>query len=64
MTLVEFVNTKTDNPLSISHIQGAAGANCVVRGIDGSETYTYGVGTVDVGPPQTQISIACWPSGD
>jgi hypothetical protein len=49
----------TANPLSISHIVSAGGATCTFHGIDGSVTTTVGTQTVDVGPPQTQISGSC-----
>jgi len=47
------------NPLSISHINSQGGATCVFNGIDGSVTEVVGAETVDVGPPQTQISGSC-----
>jgi len=47
------------NPLSISHINSQGGATCVFNGIDGSVTEVVGAQTVDVGPPQTQISGSC-----
>lgn len=48
-----------DNPLSISHIRSAGGAVCSFHGIDGSDTVVVGAQTVDVGPPQTQVSGSC-----
>ncbi|KAI0141328.1 hypothetical protein BJ166DRAFT_597624 [Pestalotiopsis sp. NC0098] len=49
--------------LSISHIvvldPAPASLNCHAHGIDGSDTYTYGPGSVDVGPPQVQLTISC-----
>jgi len=47
------------NPLSISHISSNGGAICTFFGIDGSETTVVGATTVDVGPPQTQVSGIC-----
>ncbi|MCJ1243526.1 hypothetical protein MMC30_000723 [Trapelia coarctata] len=47
------------NPLSISHISSLGGATCAFYGIDGSHTILVGAQTVDVGPPQTQISGVC-----
>ena len=47
------------NPLSISHIKSAGGATCSFKGIDGSNTIVVGAQTVDVGPPQTQVSGSC-----
>ncbi|ETS86771.1 hypothetical protein PFICI_00599 [Pestalotiopsis fici W106-1] len=48
---------------SVSHIAvldpAPASLNCHAHGIDGSDTYTYGPGTVDVGPPQVQTTISC-----
>ncbi|KAK9417189.1 hypothetical protein SUNI508_08993 [Seiridium unicorne] len=48
---------------SVSHIAVLdpvpASVNCYAYGIDGSETFTYGPGTVDVGPPQVQTIISC-----
>lgn len=47
------------NPLSISHITSLGGATCSFVGIDGSHTVVVGAQTVDVGPPQTQVSGSC-----
>ncbi len=47
------------NPLSISHISSAGGASCTLFGVDGSKTTVVGADTVDVGPPQTQVSGSC-----
>ncbi|KAL8962896.1 MAG: hypothetical protein Q9193_000773 [Seirophora villosa] len=47
------------NPLSVSMIRSAGGATCTFNGIDGSSTTVVGAQTVDVGPPQTQISGSC-----
>ncbi|RDW83457.1 hypothetical protein BP5796_04948 [Coleophoma crateriformis] len=47
------------NPLSISKIESLGGATCAFDGIDGSHTVVVGAQTVDVGPPQTQISGSC-----
>ncbi|MCJ1396618.1 hypothetical protein MMC18_009509 [Xylographa bjoerkii] len=48
------------NPLSISHIMSQGGASCTFFGINDSVTSVYGAQTVDVGPPQTQLSGTCW----
>ncbi|KAE8370478.1 hypothetical protein BDV27DRAFT_119475 [Aspergillus caelatus] len=54
------VATHISNPLSISHIEShAPGVECTFTGIDNSVTTVSGVQTVDVGPPQTQISGVC-----
>ncbi|KAJ9265969.1 hypothetical protein DTO212C5_6530 [Paecilomyces variotii] len=59
--IVDGSNVAITNPLSISHISSAAGgAKCTFKGIDGSNTVTVGAETVDVGPPQTQVSGSCW----
>ncbi|KAL9020575.1 MAG: hypothetical protein Q9185_002161 [Variospora sp. 1 TL-2023] len=47
------------NPLSVSKISSQGGATCGFSGIDGSLTVLVGAQTVDVGPPQTQISGSC-----
>ncbi|KAL9006194.1 MAG: hypothetical protein Q9188_001073 [Gyalolechia gomerana] len=47
------------NPLSVSKIQSLGGATCGFTGIDGSRVVTVGAQTVDVGPPQTQVSGSC-----
>ncbi|GKZ21792.1 hypothetical protein AbraIFM66951_008743 [Aspergillus brasiliensis] len=53
-------STKITNPLSISHISSTTGGvQCTFDGIDHSVTTVNGAQTVDVGPPQTQISGAC-----
>ncbi|KAH8676352.1 hypothetical protein BX600DRAFT_508514 [Xylariales sp. PMI_506] len=53
---------KANTDLSISHIESFAppNVNCLAVGSDGSNTYTYGAETVDVGPPQVQDTISCW----
>lgn len=52
----------TANPLSVSKISSlTGGAVCTFKGIDGSVTTVIGEETVDVGPPQTQISASCRP---
>lgn len=48
----------TDNPMSVSKISSPGGASCTVFGSDGSNTFIHG-GTVDVGPPQRQVSAVC-----
>ncbi|KAI4197519.1 MAG: hypothetical protein LQ348_002155 [Seirophora lacunosa] len=45
--------------LSVSMIRSEGGATCTFNGIDGSSTTVVGAQTVDVGPPQTQISGSC-----
>lgn len=47
------------NPLSISKIVGAAGADCAFIGVDNQVTEVDGAVTVDVGPPQTQKIGLC-----
>lgn len=49
----------TDSNLSVSQISSAGGAICSFFGIDGSDTFVHGEETVDVGPPQVQISGVC-----
>ncbi|KAJ5698532.1 hypothetical protein N7462_000537 [Penicillium macrosclerotiorum] len=50
------------NVLSISHISSATdGVGCTFNGVDHSVTTVNGATTVDVGPPQTQISGTCHP---
>jgi hypothetical protein len=52
-------NLITENPLSISHIRTYNYASCTFKGVDGSNTVLNGPSSVDVGPPQTQISGRC-----
>ncbi|KAJ5364029.1 uncharacterized protein N7496_009742 [Penicillium cataractarum] len=48
------------NPLSISHISSSTdGIYCTFNGVDNSVTSVSGAATVDVGPPQTQVSGTC-----
>ncbi|ORY56700.1 uncharacterized protein BCR38DRAFT_450915 [Pseudomassariella vexata] len=49
------------NQLSISHIVSYApeGVECHFLGVEGSQTYTSGYQTVDVGPPQPQLYASC-----
>ncbi|CAG7938914.1 unnamed protein product [Penicillium salamii] len=48
------------NPLSISHISSSVdGVQCTFDGIDDSVTTVTGAQTVDVGPPQTQLTGSC-----
>ncbi|KAJ5861273.1 uncharacterized protein N7529_008583 [Penicillium soppii] len=50
-----------NNPLSISHISSSTGGiQCTFNGIDHSVTTVSGAETVDVGPPQTQLTGSCW----
>lgn len=51
---------ETDNVLSVSKITVPAGVTCTFDGIDGSVTKVSNQARVDVGPPQTQVSGACW----
>ncbi|KAB8072360.1 hypothetical protein BDV29DRAFT_158630 [Aspergillus leporis] len=53
-------NVQITNPLSISHIaSNTVDVSCTFNGIDHSVTTVTGVQTIDVGPPQTQISGVC-----
>ncbi|KAJ5386773.1 hypothetical protein N7509_009314 [Penicillium cosmopolitanum] len=48
------------NVLSISHITSSTnGVTCTFEGVDNSVTSLSGAGSVDVGPPQTQVSGHC-----
>ena len=48
------------NPLSISHVVSSTnGVDCTFHGIDNSVTTVNGAESVDVGPPQTQVSGSC-----
>ncbi|OJJ03489.1 hypothetical protein ASPVEDRAFT_30003 [Aspergillus versicolor CBS 583.65] len=48
------------DPLSISHVMSnTEGVKCTFNGVDNSVTVVEGAQTVDVGPPQTQISGSC-----
>ena len=50
----------SDNPLSVSHIVDNSGLGvCTFYGVDGSVTTVSDDDTVDVGPPQTQVSGTC-----
>ncbi|KAJ5103288.1 hypothetical protein N7532_003817 [Penicillium argentinense] len=54
-------STVISNVLSISHIEiDVSGVHCTFNGVDKSVTDVYGPGTVDVGPPQTQVEGRCW----
>ncbi|KAL4892309.1 hypothetical protein BDV59DRAFT_193822 [Aspergillus ambiguus] len=53
-------NTPITNPLSISHIMSnTGGVRCTFNGKDHSITSLDGAETVDVGPPQAQVSGEC-----
>lgn len=52
-------NPLTDNTLSVSQINSVGGAICSFFGADGSDTFLAGEETVDVGPPQVQVSGVC-----
>ncbi|KAG4425329.1 hypothetical protein IFR04_001479 [Cadophora malorum] len=47
------------NDLSVSKIASLGGATCAFDGVDGSHTVLVGAQTVDVGPPQVQVSGSC-----
>lgn len=48
------------NPLSVSHISVDQTLGvCSFQGIDGGREFIVGAGSVDVGPPQTQVSLRC-----
>ncbi|MCJ1232711.1 hypothetical protein MMC14_000664 [Varicellaria rhodocarpa] len=47
------------NTLSVSKISSVGGAICTIFGADGSQTFSAGEETVDVGPPQPQVSGIC-----
>ena len=51
-------NVLIGNTMSVSKISSPGGASCTVFGVDGSNTFIHG-GTVDVGPPQRQVSAVC-----
>ena len=54
-------STQTDNPLVVFSIEPepeSADYNCTFFGAEGSVTYTID-GTVDVDPPQAQVSVTC-----
>ncbi|KAJ0424385.1 hypothetical protein BJY00DRAFT_276558 [Aspergillus carlsbadensis] len=60
---VNGASMQISNPLSISHIMSStAGVACTFGGIDHSVTTVSGAQTVDVGPPQTQVSGSCVPA--
>ncbi|KAL8939087.1 MAG: hypothetical protein Q9211_002900 [Gyalolechia sp. 1 TL-2023] len=48
-----------NNPLSVSKIRSLGGATCGFTGVDGTRVVVVGAQTVDVGPPQAQISGSC-----
>ncbi|KAK5701223.1 hypothetical protein LTS12_028403 [Elasticomyces elasticus] len=52
--------TAINNQLSISKISVLGSATCTFHGVDGSVTHVSNGQTVDVGPPQTQISGSCY----
>lgn len=52
-------NIPSDDRSSITSISSAGGATCTFRGNDGSETTVIGAQTVDVGPPQVQLTGSC-----
>ncbi|KAL2798470.1 hypothetical protein BJX66DRAFT_295758 [Aspergillus keveii] len=57
---VDGASVQINNPLSISHIMSSTnGVACTFNGVDNSVTTVSGAQTVDVGPPQTQVSGSC-----
>lgn len=59
---IELSRNGTDclaNPLSISKISAPSGVTCAFLGVDGQVTTVDGPSTVDVGPPQTQVTGTC-----
>ena len=48
-----------DNTLSVSQISSPGGAACTFFGVDGSDTFLFGAQSVQVGPPQAQVSGVC-----
>ena len=54
-----WLKTFAANPLSVSQISSEGGASCGLFGVDGSETTVVGANTVDVSPPQSQVSGSC-----
>lgn len=48
-----------DNELSVSQITSLGGASCTFFGSEGSITTVVGAHTVNVGPPQPQVSGSC-----
>lgn len=54
-----FKLSQTANDLSVSKIASLGGATCAFDGVDGSHTVLVGAQTVDVGPPQVQVSGSC-----
>jgi len=53
-------DTTQDHPeISVSHITLYGAGECNIYGIDGSSTSVGNGETVDVGPPQVQISGYC-----
>ena len=49
----------TDNSLSVSSIYNVGGAICTFFSLDGSSTFVRDGATVEVGPPQPQVSGIC-----
>ncbi|KAI9729352.1 MAG: hypothetical protein M1834_006875 [Cirrosporium novae-zelandiae] len=60
MSIPVYSSTSITNSLSISHISVGTGAGCYFSGIDGGSTVVHSGQTIDVGPPQTQVSAYCW----
>jgi len=52
-------NILPDDRSSITSISSDGGATCTFRGVDGSENTVVGAQTVDVGPPQVQLTGSC-----
>ncbi|MCJ1290268.1 hypothetical protein MMC34_001804 [Xylographa carneopallida] len=47
------------NPLSVSSISSGGGGNCNFFGGEGGEGFLPNAGTVEISPPQTQVSVIC-----
>lgn len=59
---VDSVSYPPNADFSVSHIavlDNRPSVTCVATGVDGSFTTVSGGQTIDVGPPQLQISIIC-----
>ena len=57
--LLTLIEANSLQYLSVSHIYIPAGATCTFYGDHGSVTSGTGSITVDVGPPQPQVSGTC-----
>lgn len=55
-----YLNVSADHPeISVSHITLFGAGQCTIDGVDGSKTTVRISQTVDVGPPQVQVSGTC-----